>query len=263
MLARTYVALVTPFTQDGEVCYQTFSNLIQWHLSEGTEGFVIGGTTGEAPTLTGGERTRLFEIAIDLAKGKASVVFGVGTYCTRESVLQAAQAKKMGADACMVIVPYYNLPNEEGVFRHFVEIDKVGMPTILYHHPGRTGIRLSHAAIDRIMGLENLIAVKDCSGMEINGHAVYSGVDSIVLERSISVIANAFPKLWREDPHALQGIVKAIDTEVNPQGIKCLMELMGLCSAAVRLPLVEASKREVIERALNLLRSEADQAARL
>ncbi len=143
MFKGSIVAIITPFTHEGEVDYEAFKELVDWHAAEGTHAIVCCGTTGEAPTLSSEEQMQIFKTAVDVSKKRVPIIAGTGTYDTRKTVEKTRKAKELGVDGCLVVVPYYSRPTPEGCIAHYTEVSKVGLPIIVYHHPGRTGVSLS------------------------------------------------------------------------------------------------------------------------
>lgn len=273
MFEGSITALITPFHKDGSIDFDTFKKLIAKQRQAGTDGIVVSGTTGECPTLTQSEFDQLVEIAVGEKAPNFSVIVNGGTNNTQQSVDRAKYAEEKGADGFLAIVPYYNHPSIEGVIAHFEAIAKVGIPTILYHHPRRTGIFLDVDTMIRLTNLDAIVAVKDCSGditfiKELIAKkpkaAFLTGNDTFTLEfieyggrGAISIIGNIIPKYWKEMVHAalskdyeraedlLENVRKllwAIELEPNPQGIKAAASKLGLCENILRLPMVPASQ---------------------
>ncbi len=272
MFKGSIVAIVTPFTQEGEVDFAAFKELVDWHAEQGTNAIVCCGTTGEAPTLSSEEQLQIFRMALDVSKKRVPIIAGTGTYDTRKTVEKTRKAKELGADGCLVVVPYYSRPTPEGCIAHFVEVSKVGLPMIVYHHPGRTGVRLSAEVLAEIAKLSSVVAIKDCSGgleliqeiQQISDIPIFSGDDPLTLSMmelgavgGISVVANVIPKAWSEMIQSfLQGnkerarelnalytpLFRAMELETNPQCIKYAVSLLGKCKPYLRLPLLEPRK---------------------
>ena len=249
---ESIVALITPFQEDGSLDESSLRELMRWHLSEGTDGLALCGTTGESPVLTQAEWERILMIGSEELKGRMRLLAGTGTNCTKTTVARTMRAKELGMDDALVIVPYYNIPTERGVAAHFAAVVDVGLPVMAYHHPGRTGVRLSHD-FWRKLGLP----VKECEAM-IPGCEVYCGSDGVALEMLqggslgvVSVIGNLLPKEWaafvknpsEESFSRFETLIEPIELEVNPQGIKCAMALSGLCKEVLRLPLVPVTEQ--------------------
>jgi 4-hydroxy-tetrahydrodipicolinate synthase len=280
MFKGSVVAIVTPFTQEGEVDYTAFKELIDWHVFEGTNAIVCCGTTGEAPTLSTEEQVQIFKTALDVSRKRVPIIAGTGTYDTRKTVERTRKAKELGVDACLVVVPYYNRPTPEGCIAHYTEVDKVGLPMIVYHHPGRTGIKLSAQVLAEIAKLSSVVAIKEASGgleliqeiRQISDISIFSGDDSLALAMMelgavgvISIVANVIPRAWREmvqsffegnqerarELNALYApVVQAMVLETNPQCVKYAVSLLGKCQPYLRLPLLqprEASKLLILQ----------------
>ncbi len=266
---ESVVAIVTPFLDSKEIDKQAFINLLSLQLDNGTGGILVAGTTGESPTLTSEEKLRLLQIAKQRCETRAPVYIGTGTNCTKNSVDLTNKARDLGADGALVVVPYYNKPSFEGIYRHFAEIAKVGLPLIVYHHPGRTGITLSPHEVTRLCEIENVFAYKESSSdldslesiiSKVN-QKIFSGEDFLLSSMiskgavgSISVMANLIPSDWINLIKASKGgrvkeverlekqyrnLLEAVFSTVNPVGIKYALSLTGLIKSNVRLPLVE------------------------
>ena len=277
-------ALVTPF-RDGRINCRTYESDIARQLESGISGLVACGTTAETPTLEAPERTLLIRSAVVCADGKVPVFAGTGTNSTSETIIRTREARKLGADAALVVTPYYSRPSQEGLCRHFEAIAAAGeLPVILYSVPGRTGVDLDVESVARLARLDGIVGLKEAGGRPHRCRALrqvvphtfrlYSGNDATVLsdiadgaDGSISVISNAFPSEWqavctlalsspeaaREAFASMAGLVEALALETNPCPIKYLLSLT--CpghSNEVRLPLVpiEAATAARIRRAL-------------
>lgn len=283
MFSGSIVALVTPFEKDGGVDFSALKKMIDFHIEEGTEGLVLCGSTGEGALLTSEEKLSIFAYSAEAVKGRIPIVANTGTCSTRESIFLTESAKRVGVDGALVIVPYYCRPTEEGIYRHFVEIAEVGLPLIAYHHPGRTGIKLSVEGLANLAEIPNVEAIKEASCdlefatkvMELTSCPLLSGDDvlafaqmAIGFQGSISIVGNVIPHLWKEMVDAalakhfdrakvvfdnVVGLCRALVLETNPQCVKYAAHLSGLCSSALRLPLIEPSKENQlhIERELN------------
>ena len=157
-------ALATPFTARG-IDEQTFADFVEWQIEQGTKGLVVCGTTGEGPTLTAVERQRLTQICIEKTLRRVPVIVGTGTNCTATTIEQTRAAKADGADAALVVTPYYNKPTQEGLFRHFAAVaDAVDLPIILYNVPSRTGVDLQIGTIEQLAAIPSVIGIKDATG---------------------------------------------------------------------------------------------------
>ncbi|MGE3920095.1 MAG: 4-hydroxy-tetrahydrodipicolinate synthase [Gammaproteobacteria bacterium] len=276
MFYGSLVALVTPMDSEGFLDKARMTNLIEMHIEQGTDGFVILGTTGESPTITDEERKDIVQFSVNQVAGRKPVIIGTGTNSTAKSIHYTKQAMDAGADACLVVVPYYNKPTQEGMYQHFKTIaDAVAIPQILYNVPGRTSSDLLPETVARLAHVPNIIGIKEASGklertIEIlelcNGEIdVYSGEDALTTEiilaggkGVISVTANVAPKLMHEMcQYALQGEddkARTIDEKLqalhrdlfiegNPAPVKWALYKMGLIESGIRLPLLMLSER--------------------
>lgn len=275
MLRGSITALITPM-RDGAVDEKAFARFVEWQIAEGTHGLVPVGTTGESPTVSHEEHHRIVEICIEVAGGRVPVVAGAGSNSTAEAVSLAQHAEKSGANAVLSVVPYYNKPNQEGLFQHFSAVARaVGIPVILYSVPGRTTVDLTVDTIARLHEAHgNIIGVKDATGsMERatmqrvklgKDFILLSGDDSTALgfnahggHGCISVTSNVAPRLCaqmqdlslsgdfvgaREINDKLAFLHKDLFMEPNPSPAKYVANRLNLCANEMRLPLVPASK---------------------
>ncbi len=288
MFKGSMVALITPFKESGEIDVENLRELVQRQVKHETDAIVCCATTGEAPTLSPEEHTLVVKTVIEAVKKRIGVIVGTGTYDTRVTVRRTEEALRMGADGALVVMPYYNRPTFEGCLAHFTEVGRVGLPTIIYYHPGRTGVRLTAEQLGEISRLPSMVGIKDCSGnldfiRALRFHTqlpIFSGDDTLAFahlkegaQGVISPVANLIPVEWKEMIHCfLKGDIKraqelfetylplceAVVIENNPQGLKYAAHLLGLCAPYLRLPLVQIreSSKEVIRQALqrNLLK---------
>jgi 4-hydroxy-tetrahydrodipicolinate synthase len=272
--AGTHTALVTPF-RDGAFDRQAFRALIETQLSGGVEGIVPVGTTGESPTLTHEEHTEVIKTAIEAARGRCKVIAGTGSNSTAEAISLTREAERLGADAALLVAPYYNKPTQEGLYRHYRAIaGSVGIPIILYSIPGRCGIEIGVGTVARLASdCPNIVCIKEAGGSVERvsqlrqavpeAFEILSGDDSLTLPflstggvGVISVVSNlvpreisAFVRAWRqgrtheaiEVHERLYRLFKDLFIEPNPVPIKYALSLKGLMSAEVRLPLCEMS----------------------
>ena len=257
------VAIVTPFA-DGELDIEAFSGLVEWQLASGTNGLVVCGTTGEAATLHAEEKEILCRRALELAKGSVPVVLGTGGNATAASVQLTQAAKGWGADGALVVTPYYNKPNQEGLYQHFAAIAKVGLPMVAYDVPGRTGVTLAEETVHRIAELDSVVALKDATlDVERAGRLasdtsldILSGDDGMTLPMMqrgavgvISVAANVVPdqmaQLCAEQDQALHEHLTPLFVELfcdtNPIPLKFALSALGRIRNELRLPLVPLS----------------------
>jgi 4-hydroxy-tetrahydrodipicolinate synthase len=274
MFTGSITALVTPM-RDGAVDEAAFRDHVEWQIAEGTHGLVPVGTTGETPTLSHDEHKRVVEICIETAGGRVPVIAGAGSNNTREAIDLARFAEKAGADAVLVVTPYYNKPNQEGLYQHFKAInDAIGIPIIMYNIPPRSVIDMSVETMARLFELKNIAGVKDATGkverVSMQRHAMgpdfiqLSGEDATALafdahggHGCISVTSNVAPKLLSEFQEAclagdykraltyqdrLMPLHQALFIEPNPTGVKYALSVLGRISDDVRLPLVKVSE---------------------
>lgn len=273
-LQGSIVALITPFLTDGSVDFDTLGELVDFHLANHTDGIVVLGTTGESATMTAEEDDQVCEFVIKRVSGRIPVIAGSGSNCTQYMLDKSLRYQSMGADGLLVISPYYNKANEEGMYRHFATVaDAVNIPCILYNVPGRTGCSISENVVKRLCTHENIGGIKEASGNL--GYAaqiarylnddfrMYSGNDDVIVPMMslgasgvISVFANAFPQqshdivadyLAGDLKKSLAAQLKYLEVindlfiEVNPIPIKAAMNMMGLKAGSLRLPLFEMS----------------------
>jgi 4-hydroxy-tetrahydrodipicolinate synthase len=271
----SFTALVTPF-KNGGVDQEAFRNLVEWQIAEGTNGLVPVGTTGESPTLSHDEHNKVVEWCVDQADGRVPVVAGAGSNSTREAVELSRHAEKAGADAVLVVTPYYNKPTQEGLYQHYKAInDAIGIPIIIYNIPPRSVIDMSVDTMKRLYELKNIAGVKDATasmarvtqqrdacGPDFNQ---LSGEDITALGYNahgghgcISVTSNVAPRLCSEFQAAcgrgdyaaalklqdkLSPLHQNLFIETSPAPVKYAMSLIGKCSEEVRLPMVPASEK--------------------
>lgn len=273
----TATALVTPFTKEGSLDEHALRELVEFQIHGGVEGLVPVGTTGESPTLNYDEHYRIFDLVIEQVNGRVRVIVGTGSNSTQEAISQTEYAKKAGADAALVVGPYYNKPTQEGYFQHYRAIaEAVDIPLVIYNVPGRTGGNIEAATTLRIAEeLPNIMGVKEASGnmsqiMEIarnrpENFSLLSGDDAITLpmmsvggDGCISVVANEVPKefsdlvrnclagKWREALQLHNKLLPLMNfnfIESNPIPVKAALVLMGKIQEEYRLPLVPMSEK--------------------
>jgi 4-hydroxy-tetrahydrodipicolinate synthase len=275
MFKGSIVALITPF-RDGQVDEDGYRAFIEWQIGQGTEGLVPCGTTGESPTLSHSEHMRVVEICIETAAKRVPVIAGTGSNSTAEAIELTRHAKKAGADAALIVTPYYNKPTQEGLYQHYKAVhDEVDIPIIIYNIPARCGIDMSVETMARLAELPNIVGVKDATqdlARPIRTRAAIgpqfcqlSGEDGTALpflagggQGCISVSANVAPALcaelqrsWREGDIARAAAIQdrlaplnaAMFCETNPGPVKYAASLLGKCHPAPRLPLVEISEQ--------------------
>lgn len=280
MFSGSLVALITPF-RNGKVDETAFRKLVDWQISEGTNGLVPCGTTGESPTLSHEEHNLVVEICIDAAKGRVPVIAGTGSNSTSEAIDLTLHAQEAGADAALIVTPYYNKPTQEGMYQHFKAIhDQTSLPLIIYNIPPRSVVDMSIDTMDRLTKLPRIVGVKDATGDLVRPlktriaigekFCQLSGEDGTALAFNaqggvgcISVTANIAPRLcadmqaaWRKGDIAkaqelnirLMPVHDALFCETSPGPVKYAASLLGLCAPEVRLPLAgiaDISKRKV------------------
>ena len=273
MLKGSIVALITPFKDDG-LDEENYIKLIDYHLKNGTNGIVPGGTTGESPTLSHKEHKKIIEISVKECNSKIPVVAGTGSNSTDEAIELSKFAEKAGSDALLIVTPYYNKPSQEGLYQHYKKInDNVGIPIVIYNIPSRSVIDMSVETMTKLYELKNIIGVKDATGdlnrVELqkksmgNEFIQLTGNDDNALEfnklggvGAIGVTANIAAKLSSEFQKAcivdknkaielneiLQPLHTAMFIESNPSPVKYAASLLNMCNAIVRLPLVEVTE---------------------
>src|ERR671938_287346 len=286
MITGSLVAIITPMREDGSLDLARFRNLIDWHVAEGTDGIVVVGTTGESPTVNVEEHKDLIRIAVQHSHGRIPIIAGTGGNSTAEAIELTESAKKAGATACLSVVPYYNKPTQEGLYRHFRKIaETVDLPMVLYNVPGRTVADLENDTVLRLAQVPGIIGIKDATANIERGtdlirraprnFAIYSGEDATALalillggHGVISVTANVAPKLMHQMcAAALVGDVKKarelnnrvlplhqrLFIETSPIPVKWAMAEMGLIEGGLRLPLSPLAEKfhETVREALH------------
>ncbi|MGS2718513.1 4-hydroxy-tetrahydrodipicolinate synthase [Eionea flava] len=275
MIQGSLVALVTPMTADNGIDWDALTALVQFHLDNKTDGIVAVGTTGESATLSVDEHLRVVDAVVKQVNGRIPVIAGTGANSTSEAVELTAAAKKLGVDACLLVVPYYNKPTQEGLYQHFLHIaNSVDVPQILYNVPGRTITDMSNETVLRLVSHPNIIGIKDATGDMVRGKALIEQVpaDFLVLsgddetanqlillgaKGNISVTANIAPQKMSElcrvsllgeqsQSVALQEelmpLHNALFSEANPIPVKWALYKMGRISSGIRLPLTPLSE---------------------
>jgi 4-hydroxy-tetrahydrodipicolinate synthase len=273
MFKGSLVALITPFL-DGKVDETAFQEHVAWQLGQGTHGLVPIGTTGECPALEEDEQERLIALCVEVAKGRAPVIPGTGFNSTAHTIAATRAAKEAGADAALVVCPYYNKPTQEGLYQHFKAVhDAVDLPIVIYNIPGRSAVDMSNATMARLAKLPNIVGVKDATNdlarplrmrVEIEGEfSLLSGEDATAVaylaqggDGCISVTANVAPRLCSEMHVAWQkGDIVTVRTinerliplhdalfvETSPAPVKYAASLLGRCTPDVRQPLWETT----------------------
>jgi 4-hydroxy-tetrahydrodipicolinate synthase len=284
MFKGSFTALITPF-KNGKLDEEAFQRFIEWQINEGTHGLVPAGTTGESPTLDYAEHKRVIELAVETAKGRVPVIAGTGSNSTDEAIELTEYAAKVGADAVLIVTPYYNKPTQEGLYQHYKAInDAVAIPIVIYNIPGRSVVDMSVDTMTRCFALKNVVGVKDATanlartsqqrlamGPEFN---LLSGEDATALgfmahggHGCISVASNIAPRLCADFQNAclagdyktalalqdrLMPLHDAMFCEANPGPVKYAASRLGLCEADMRLPLVPISQasQRIVDAAL-------------
>jgi len=265
------VALVTPMREDGSIDYPALRSLIDWHVAEGTDCIGVVGTTGESPTVSVDEHCEIIRAAVEFSKGRVPIMAGAGANSTAEAIELTKYAKKVGADCSLQVVPYYNKPSQEGMYRHFRAIaEAVDLPVILYNVPGRTVADLLPETVLRLAQVDRIVGIKEASGnieraawlvkQAPQGFSLYSGDDGTAIalmllggHGNVSVTANVAPRQMHEMCiAAIEGDVKRargihlkllplhrqLFCEPSPAPTKWALAQLGRCGAAVRLPIV-------------------------
>lgn len=274
-LTGSVVALVTPFKKDGSVDFERLEGLVDFHLANGTDGILVLGTTGESATMTDAEDLAVAECVVQRVAGRVPVIGGSGSNCTGESLRKSLELQKLGVDGLLVISPYYNKSNEEGIYQHLKHTaDATDIPCILYNIPGRTGCSISVRNVERLAAHPNVMGIKEASGNMAYAASIahclsddfrlYSGEDALTVplmalggSGTISVWADVQPALVHEMCRAYldgdteratriqvegQPLISALFGEVNPIPVKEALAQMGLIDANYRLPLVPMSE---------------------
>jgi|TARA_B110000238_G_scaffold175135_1_gene195274 4-hydroxy-tetrahydrodipicolinate synthase len=287
MLKGSNVALITPF-KNNKLDEDAYIKLIHFQINNGTNGLIPAGTTGESPTLSHAEHQKVIELCIKESSGKNPVIAGTGSNSTEEAISLTTHAEKVGADAALIVTPYYNKPTQEGLYQHYKAInDKIGIPILIYNIPGRSVIDMSVETMARLFELKNIVGVKDATGDldRVDQQKKKMGKDFIQLTGNddnalefnkrggvgaISVTANIAPKLCSDFQKSsqissdesileaarldqiLQPIHNSMFIESNPSPVKYAAKLLGLCEDDVRLPLVKVTEptKEVVKKAL-------------
>lgn len=271
------VALVTPFTDDG-VNFQSLANLIEFQIAEGTDAILVCGTTGEPPTMTRDEKYSVIGFAVEKVAKRVPVIAGTGGYNTATVIEDSKEAERLGADALLVVTPYYNKTTQKGLIQHYASIaDAVHIPIIIYNVPGRTGLNLLPSTLKELSKIDNIAGIKEASGniaqvvemARLCGDRIdiYSGDDNIVVpilalggKGVISVVANIAPRDTHEMvvkfltgdiegsrklQFKLNPLVEALFLEVNPIPVKTALNLMGMNAGKLRMPLTDMSEQNL------------------
>ncbi len=272
-LEGSMVALATPFS-DGQVDYEALGRLIEFQIAGGTQGLVPCGTTGESPTLSYEEHDRVIEFTVEKTAGRVPVIAGTGSNSTAEALALTEHAKKAGADACLIVNPYYNKPTQHGMIEHVKRIADIGLPIVLYNIPGRCGVELTAETIIRMYDeITQVVAVKEATGnLNVSSQiaagcdiTILAGDDSLTLpicavggSGVISVVANIMPAQVRALCDAIAAgdmaqactlhlklfpVFRGMFVETNPIPVKAALAMMGMCREDLRLPLTPLSQQ--------------------
>lgn len=275
MLKGSITALITPMTEDGSVDSDGYQKFIDWQIRQGTQGIVPVGTTGESPTVTHDEHKHIISMAVETSAGRVPVVAGTGSNSTREAISLTQSAETLGADAALIVTPYYNKPSQGGLYAHFKEIhDNSNIPIVIYNIPARSVVDMNHETMSRLYELPRIIGVKDATGdlarcadqrnimgpdfIQLSGEdATAVGFNAMGGVGCISVASNVAPALCAKMQNAtLNGDFKtalecqdiliplhqAMFIEPSPAPVKYAASLLGLCDPRVRLPLTALSQ---------------------
>ncbi|GAA0762862.1 4-hydroxy-tetrahydrodipicolinate synthase [Ideonella azotifigens] len=271
-IVGSIVALVTPMHEDGSVDYPALRALIDWHIAEGTDCIAVVGTTGESATVTVDEHCEIIRVAVEHAKGRVPIMAGAGANSTAEAINLTRYAKEVGADCTLQVVPYYNKPSQEGIYRHFKAIaESVDLPVMLYNVPGRTVADMQHDTVLRLAEVPGIFGIKEATGNieraawlikhAPKGFSIYSGDDGTAValmllggHGNVSVTANVAPRRMqqlckaamagdaaaaREIHFSLLSLHRQLFCEASPAPAKWALSQMGRCQNFLRLPLVE------------------------
>lgn len=295
MFSGAMTALVTPFSE-GRLDEDRLREQVEYQIENGIDGLVPVGTTGESPTLDFKEHAKVLELTVEFANGRVPVIAGVGANSTSEAVELHQIAKRVGANACLSVNPYYNKPSQEGLYRHFMTLaDRVDLPIVLYNIPGRTGITMSPQTVARLHGDSRgkIAAIKEATGSldmaseiaSLSNIIILSGDDSLTLPLMsigargvISVVSNLLPgevhamtsaalkgdfAEARQIHHRLFSLIRSLFLDGNPAGVKYAMKLLGRDSGELRLPLWEANDatKKTIEEQVKKLQMVRERAA--
>lgn len=271
MFHRSIVALVTPMQENGAIDYASLQVLVEWHIANRTDGLVILGTTGESATVEAWERRKIIQRVVNQVHNRIPVIVGTGSNSTAHTIAQTKEAMELGADAALIVTPYYNKPTQEGLFQHFSAVaEKAPLPQILYNVPSRTGCDLLPETVLRLSKHGNIIGIKEATG-DVSRVAQLSGAGMDLISGDdetasafmsagghgvISVVANVAPGLMhflclaalKKDSseveahdQRLKGLYKSLFCEANPIPVKWALSEMGLIKSGIRLPLTELS----------------------
>lgn len=274
----TGTAVVTPFTEKG-IDYEGYGRFVDWQIKEGVEFLVVLGTTGEAPVITSAEKDELVKFSVEKAKKRVPIVVGTSSNSTEITIENSVHAQKLGADAVLVVTPYYNKPSQEGLYQHFKAVaESISIPLIVYNVPGRTGVNILPETVLRLTEIKNIVALKEASGIQMQADELLRKLRSVRPDFSvlsgnddqafhvvnagghgvISVLSNVAPRMTSDmiraalagevakarDLHMrLFPLMKNLFMETNPMPVKYGVSKLGFCKDLLRLPLVSASDK--------------------
>ncbi len=274
MFTGSYVAIVTPF-KDGKVDERALGDLIEWQIERGTNGVVPCGSTGESATLTHEEHDRVIALTVEVARRRVPVIAGTGSNATHEAIRLTKHAKSVGADAALLVTPYYNKPTQEGLFQHYEAIARaVDLPLVLYNIPGRSVVNMTPQTVGRLSQITNIVGIKEASGnlsqmsdviaacgdrfvvlsgddaltlplMAIGGKGVISVTANVAPAETAEMVSAALKGDWdraRRAHYRLLPLSNAMFLETNPIPVKAALAMMGRCADELRLPLVPMSE---------------------
>ncbi|MCP3027230.1 4-hydroxy-tetrahydrodipicolinate synthase [Halobacillus sp. A5] len=274
---QVLTAMVTPFDQKGEIDFNATRTLVNHLLANGTDGLVIGGTTGESPTLTSEEKMEFYQYVVKIVNGRVPVIAGTGSNNTQASIQLTRKVEETGVDAVMLVAPYYNKPSQEGLFQHFKSIaESTSLPVMLYNIPGRSAVNMEPDTIVRLSELNNIVSVKESSGdldavtdiisRTSNKFSVYSGDDGMTLPilaiggtGVVSVASHIIGNEMQQMVHSyndgdvqyasamhrkLLPVMKALFTAPSPSPVKAALNMKGIYTGGVRLPMVPLTAEE-------------------
>ncbi|HHW37857.1 MAG TPA: 4-hydroxy-tetrahydrodipicolinate synthase [Bacillales bacterium] len=282
---RILTAMVTPFNENGEVDYNKVTELVNYLIANGTEGIVVAGTTGESPTLSSVEKVQLYKKVVEVANGRIPVIAGTGSNNTQGSIELTKKAEEAGVNGIMLVVPYYNKPSQEGLFQHFKAIaEATTLPIMLYNIPGRSAVNMTPETIIRLSKVENIVCVKEASGnLDAMAHIIeetddsfslYSGDDALTIPvlaiGGVGVVSVAAHVIGNEMQGMIQAflngdltgasalhrkllpVIKALFAAPSPAPVKAALQLKGIDTGSLRLPLIPLndSERELLKEAL-------------
>jgi len=277
-----YTAIVTPFRDDGNIDFEGYQNLIERQIEAGVDGIVPAGTTGESPTLSHAEHLEIIRVAAEVCRGRVAVIAGTGSNATREAVDLTREAITMGIDATLQVSPYYNKPNQEGLYRHFATVADLGCPVVLYNVPGRCSCEIAVPTVARLAAHPNVVAVKEAGGratrvseildaceidvlsgddgltlpmMAVGGRGLISVASNVIPAPMVALVKAALDGRW-DEARALHAshyrLFGALFSDTNPIPVKTALAMMGLAAPHLRLPLcaMAASLQEALRSAL-------------